>query len=261
MLLIIVAIAVVAVFSGMQLARSNSDITCTKTVDDQGACTNGSWGSWSTVSSVTDGSGSQTIEETRTYTGVRNIISGSFSISGNIHSLNYCNLGDGSYAGASGSITSQYSACQINETRTRVVASGSGGGGGGSSTVIIGTVISDLNSETTGDMATSTQFSGTFSDYQNMIDARLATSSIYVLPSIVRSGDPTHVIWTSDHVKSCTVSGTNGDAWSGGASASTGELSQPITTLTTFTLTCKTALGTTFSNQATVGIIPTYQEL
>jgi hypothetical protein len=119
--------------------------------------------------------------------------------------------------------------------------------------------------------------------YLNILEARLATSSIRVQPAILRSGDTTKVIWTSDHVRSCTVVGGNGDSWPkaiAGTQTVTdadgnqqvvptstmpdgkagNETSLPITQQTTYTLTCLTALGNSLVSRATVILIPVFEE-
>ncbi len=81
-----------------------------------------------------------------------------------------------------------------------------------------------------------------------------------VIPSLVRSGNTTKVNWSATGVSSCTVAGQNGDAWSGLLSAIGGNISKPITAETTYTLTCIDRSGGTLTKQATVRIIPTFQE-
>ena len=70
----------------------------------------------------------------------------------------------------------------------------------------------------------------------------------------------TKVNWSSSNVKSCTVSGQNGDAWSALQSSLGGNISKPIHGASTYTLSCLGLDGTTLSKQATVRIIPTFQE-
>jgi hypothetical protein len=82
-----------------------------------------------------------------------------------------------------------------------------------------------------------------------------------VIPSLVRSGNTTKVNWSSTNVKSCTVSGQNGDTWSGLLSALGGETSKAITGETTYTLSCLALDGATITKSATVRILPTFQEL
>jgi hypothetical protein len=82
-----------------------------------------------------------------------------------------------------------------------------------------------------------------------------------VIPSLVKSGNTTKVNWSATNVTSCTVSGENGDAWSGLLSALGGNISKPITGETTYTLSCLALDGATITKSATVRIIPTFQEL
>lgn len=301
---VVIAVVVIAIalVSGIELARSNSDIICTRDFQDSGSCTNGSWGPWSVSSqSIDQNACNVTYNEARTYTGLRNTILSTISVRANAHS--HCNLSDDAFRNGSGTITSQFSACQIRESRTRVL---SGAGSGMSCVVptststVQGTIISDTNTETTGEVDESKTLTveGSYQLYLDMVDARFATSTLRVTPNLLRSGDTTHVIWTSDHVKSCTVVGENGDSWpkpvtvtktvtnanaegdraSLGAqngegnqttetttempAAKTGdEVSSPIVQRTTYTLTCTTAIGTKLISQATVNIIPKFQEI
>lgn len=285
--IIAVVVISIALVSGIELARSNSDIICSRSFTDQGACTDGSWGPWTTTGQNMDQNACQiTYQESRVYTGLRNIITGSFSIRANLHS--HCALSDDAFLGGTGDVISQYSACQIQESRTRVV-SGTGSGPScqvsNSTSTTIGTITSDTNTETDGaiDESKTETISGTYQLYLDMVDARLATSSIRVAPALLHSGEKTHVIWASDHVKVCTVSGTNGDAWplpvttteivtddEGNqqeqqvtkmpAGKSGDELSSEIEQPTTYTLTCTTAIGTKQISHATVNLIPIFQE-
>lgn len=86
----------------------------------------------------------------------------------------------------------------------------------------------------------------------------MIAANIYAKPSLVRSGDTTLVKWQSRETTECTVVGTNGDRWEGTAGERT---SGPITTPTTYTLTCTAFNGQTVTDQATVNITPTFQEL
>jgi hypothetical protein len=60
---------------------------------------------------------------------------------------------------------------------------------------------------------------------------------------------------------SCIVTAPNGDAWNKIISAIGGEVSRPIDTETTYTLSCVDAGGETLTKTATVNILPTFQEL
>ncbi|MDO8561891.1 MAG: hypothetical protein Q7S05_03635 [bacterium] len=90
------------------------------------------------------------------------------------------------------------------------------------------------------------------------------TGHLQPLPALVTSGDTIQVHWNVDNVTSCTVTGTNGDSWTGLSSGSAGKTSNPILGQTTFTLTCSAYPGVTpptFSESETANIIPIFQEL
>lgn len=90
-----------------------------------------------------------------------------------------------------------------------------------------------------------------------------ATGHLQVLPSLVRSGDPTHVYWNVGHASSCIVSGSNGDSWTDVFSGSAGKATPPITGQTTYTLHCDSlpgALPASVNESATVSILPVFQE-
>lgn len=81
-----------------------------------------------------------------------------------------------------------------------------------------------------------------------------------VAPLLVPSGNTTHVSWEVRNVSSCSVSGTNGDSWTGLTGA---EVSGPINTQTVFTLHCIALAGSGAANvtrSATVNIVPVFQE-
>lgn len=305
---VVIAVVVIAIalVSGIELARSNSDIICTRNFQDSGSCTSGSWGPWSVSSQSVDRNAcTVSYSEARTYTGLRNTISSTISVRANAHS--YCNLSDEAFRSGSGEITSQFSACQIRESRTRVVSgTGSGGscvvptattttpgpgtpgggtGGTGGYDPNAGTITSNNITETTGevDESRTETVTGSYQLYLDIIDARFATSTLRVAPALLHSGEKTRVIWTSDHVKTCVVTGQNGDAWPKAVAGTrtvtdaegnetteqttempagkTGdELSSAIVQSTTYTLTCTTALGTKLIQQATVNLIPTFRE-
>lgn len=57
---------------------------------------------------------------------------------------------------------------------------------------------------------------------------------------------------------SCTVTGTNGDRWTG---TSGEKLSSPITTMTTFTLNCTAFNNTQIQESVDVKVIPEFKEI
>jgi len=82
-------------------------------------------------------------------------------------------------------------------------------------------------------------------------------STFSVLPSLVQKGDTTTVKWSTKYVTSCSVTGTNGDSWTGTSGTQT---SPPIVAQTVYTITCTGEDGTTVTQSSTVGIAPTYNE-
>lgn len=82
--------------------------------------------------------------------------------------------------------------------------------------------------------------------------------SITADPILMRSGRTTVVTWSAQYVTSCTVRGTNGDAWSGTSGSSP---SSPITGRTTYTLECFSLEGSPRTEQVVVQTIPTWREL
>lgn len=84
--------------------------------------------------------------------------------------------------------------------------------------------------------------------------------SLRVVPSLVKRGETTQVHWSTANLASCTVTAPNGDSWSALVSAVGGEISQPITKLVTYTLTCRDANGATHTKKSSVGIVPNWRE-
>ena len=82
--------------------------------------------------------------------------------------------------------------------------------------------------------------------------------SFDVTPGLVRSGDSVSITWSATDVQSCTVTGTNGDSWSG---ASGSQVSSALTSETTFTLSCLDLEDETTSASETVKIAPSFEEI
>ena len=81
---------------------------------------------------------------------------------------------------------------------------------------------------------------------------------ISVSPNLVRSGQRTVVRWNSAEMSSCTVTGTNGDSWTGLAGE---EITRPITLRVTYTLSCTAFDGRTMTDTAVVGLAPVMCEI
>ncbi len=78
-----------------------------------------------------------------------------------------------------------------------------------------------------------------------------------VRPPLVASGDTANVNWQVTSVRSCEVTGNNGDAWSGSSGA---QVSSTITAQTVFTLTCIGLDNSTVTRTGTVNILPVFCE-
>ena len=77
-------------------------------------------------------------------------------------------------------------------------------------------------------------------------------------PSIVAKGKTTKMYWNFSNVSSCSVTGTNGDSWSGTSGG--GIVTGAVNAKTTYTMDC-TALNSTHVIETTsVNILPTFQE-
>jgi hypothetical protein len=91
--------------------------------------------------------------------------------------------------------------------------------------------------------------------------------NLIVTPTLIRSGNGANVSWSSTNMTSCVVTSDDNDHWPADSSDAAlqspigGETSNPITVLTTFTLTCMGADGVSKSQQVQVDIIPVLQEI
>lgn len=254
-------ILVVGALSATRLVSANADYICTKVVDDMSDCGNGAWGDWQAVStSDNQATCTRATVSERLYTGTRT----------SKHTFSYLNLRtaceagyeqavNGEGGGASGfhggSIVTQTSACQIQQTATarNPLSNGTCASHGAFATsTSVDSTTADL-----GATDTQTKSAGSINDlnsaYNHMSGARLM-----ILPSLVHAHDTTVVTWKSQVVVSCSVTGTNGDHWEG----LTGKnRSSPIIQKTSYTLTCVTLDGTPLTETASVDIIPSWQEI
>lgn len=79
--------------------------------------------------------------------------------------------------------------------------------------------------------------------------------AITAQPLLVRSGEPTTLVWDTNGVESCTVSGTNDDSFEGTSGT---ESSSALTSQTTFVLDCDDG---TVLDSVTVNIVPLFEEI
>ena len=83
-------------------------------------------------------------------------------------------------------------------------------------------------------------------------------------PARVQRGSSSTLTWTTSGMASCGIVGTDGSApLASGSAVSDGQHTETaiVTQDTTYTLTCADGNGNSQSEQATVGIVPAYQEL
>ena len=257
---LIAAAAIVASFFVIQNARANADYICTHVIEESGDCANGSWGSWAEVSSSVDAASCvATKVEKRVYTGTRVLR----------HIVQYLNLrtacdagytqvrhGDsgGSSGFIGGTVISQSSACQIEESRT--TRSRAPGPSCDNVTVISTTEVTSATSNV-GELLEQ-QAKANSKEQLNQFRESMIAANIFVKPPLVRGGGTTVVKWHGREVTECTVVGGNGVQWSGTSGERT---SAPIKERTVYTLTCLAFNGTTVTDQAAVDIIPVFREL
>jgi len=260
---ILVALASIAAsFFIIQGAGANADYICTRIIETESDCANGSWGEWTVVSETNDTAACAVAKiEKRVYTGTRTTQ----------HILQYENLrtacdagysqaqsgsGRGTSGFESGTIISQSAACQIEETRTtRNPGTNCGGSGGGTG----GTTSNQEVTSTQSDITTLQDQAIEVNSIEQLTQFResMIAADIFARPALVRAGGTTVVKWTGREVTACTVTGTNGDEWEGTSGERT---SGVIDEATTYTLTCTAFNGTTVTDEATVNIIPVFEE-
>lgn len=257
---ILAAVAIAVSFFIVQGARANADYICTHIIEENSDCANGSWGTWTEVSSSKDTAACAVTKiEKRVYTGTRTTR----------HILQYLNLrtacdsgytqtGGGSGSGESGfhggNIITESAACQIEETRT---TRNPGAGPECTATPTVTSLQSDIGIATlVGDGQATTNI--TAKEQLDQFRVSMIAANIYAKPSLVKKGGTTVVKWQGREVTACTVEGTNGDKWEGTSGERTSGI---INAITTYTLTCTAFNGQTVTDQATVGIIPVFEEL
>jgi hypothetical protein len=85
------------------------------------------------------------------------------------------------------------------------------------------------------------------------------TGHLQVQPQLVPKGLTTTVYWDVANVQSCTVTGDNGDSWTGLTGAKT---SSPISSQTRYTLSCTPLEGASFPTETQqVNVVPVFLEV
>jgi hypothetical protein len=99
---------------------------------------------------------------------------------------------------------------------------------------------------------------GCFAGACNPVPSPNAT--LKAVPSLVKRDNTTLVSWSSQYATACTVSGTNGDSWTGLSGSQT---SSPIHSQTTYTLNCTGEEGadpSSVQKSVIVNIAPVFEE-
>jgi hypothetical protein len=91
------------------------------------------------------------------------------------------------------------------------------------------------------------------------LGAPASFATISASPALLQEGEATQVSWSAQNVVvgSCSVSGSNGDVWSGADGVKT---SSPIEAQTTYTLSCTGLDSSAITKQVTVGVVPVFNE-
>ena len=83
---------------------------------------------------------------------------------------------------------------------------------------------------------------------------------LQIRPQLTRRGGVTNIFWNLDNVSSCTVTGTNGDSWTGDTSGPEGQTSSPIYDTVVYTLSCTGLDSSIITETANAGVVPVFQE-
>lgn len=258
----IILLAAAIATSQISPTIANSDYICTKIVEAAGSCTNGAWGAWETISESTAG-GLTTTTSRRIYTGTR-AVSRTFTY---LNLRTSCDVGytqssNGDSTGASGfhsgNISTQYSACQIEETKVQ----GGSSATGGSSRITaqqrdMGTSTVTQQVQEVSSLAELNALSGSVVAGSGAVTAGNSSAELQARPTLVRSGDTTLLTWGAAGVASCVLTGTNGDRWT---TLSGTQHSSALHSQTTFRLVCARDEGEELATEVVVSIVPQFQE-
>jgi hypothetical protein len=82
---------------------------------------------------------------------------------------------------------------------------------------------------------------------------------LQVQPRLIRPNSTVLVTWNISNASSCSVSGSNGDSWTG-TSSGAGKTSAPLSGRTVFTLSCIGLDSSNLRESIVVNLVPTYDE-
>lgn len=86
------------------------------------------------------------------------------------------------------------------------------------------------------------------------------TGNLQVKPSLVARGATAKLYWNLTNVTDCSVTGTNGQSWTGASSTAAGRTTAPIQGRVDFTLTCTALDSSPYTESATVSMLPVFEE-
>lgn len=230
-----------AAVSVSRVTVANSDYICTRVIVEDSSCGNGSWSPWTIVETYTDDQDREVAVERRLYNGtrvLRHVIQ--YANRNTTCQEGYVRTNRGESGGASGfmsgNIRTEKSICSLEERRL----------------VIDDTISSNVDRTDLGDGAVTTERRplGDLGD-ATAFRKSLITTLLNVSPNLVVPNKTTKIAWTSIETTSCTVTGSNGDSWSGLSGEKT---SSPITGETTYTLNCTAFDGSKISDVKKVDV-------
>lgn len=231
-----------AAVSVSRVTTANADYICTRVITEDGSCGNGSWSPWTIVETYTDDQDREVTVERRIYNGTRVLR----------HIIQYANRrtacqdgyvrtnrsqSGGASGFMSGDVRTESAICSLEERRTNV---------GEDTGEVTTTNLGD------GKVVTEKRNLGSLGD-ATAFRKSLITALLDVYPNLVMANDVTKVTWTSIETTSCTVTGSNGDSWTG---LSGEKVSSPITGETTYTLNCVAFDGSTVTDTKKVNVSP-----
>lgn len=249
--------AIIVLSAAVSVSRvtvANADYICTRVIVEDGSCGNGTWSPWTVVETYTDDQDREVYVERRIYNGTRTLR----------HVIQYANRrtacqdgyvrtnrgqSGGSSGFMSGNIRTENAICSLEERRTLL----------GDATEETEKTEINFERKELGDGAVTT-------DRRNLDDLRdasrfrrsLITALLDVHPNLVMEGETTKITWSSIETKSCSVTGSNGDSWTGLSGEKT---SSPITGETTYTISCTAFDNTKVSETKKVNIAPGVSEI
>lgn len=121
--LILIIIITVVILTIRQYTGANTDRICSRSVESETSCSNGSWSGWNVISEETESGITTTIKE-RTYTGTRGV-QRTLQFETSFHNYS-CSIG-----GENVTLISEVATCQVVETMVAKSGAGDGGGVGG----------------------------------------------------------------------------------------------------------------------------------